>query len=243
MSSLDPKSKFVNNGSNFMCDSDNIRKLDKLEADLNNIPYQSVINTYVTNENFVWYLYNFLEKTENIGINVDQLVLNLITKGGGTPAYDFMLTHFINSYNIHTTNIDDEYCNNSAIEYFYFLLLDNDTTFKTIANTIQKNWINIEYDDFYSSEILIKKLQGLTNFDQSHFLKQHKQLIKTNLRYLSKKKDFYTKFKNRSADTEFDILEWAYIGWLLSKESKERLDWFNKDVRLNKINELDVFYV
>ena len=122
MSSLDPKSKFVNNGSNFMCDSDNIRKLDKLEADLNNIPYQSVINTYVTNENFVWYLYNFLEKTENIGINVDQLVLNLITKGGGTPAYDFMLTHFINSYNIHTTNIDDEYCNNSAIEYFYFFI-------------------------------------------------------------------------------------------------------------------------
>lgn len=209
-----------------------------MEIDLTNISHSAVVvNTYVTEENFVWYLYNFLEKTDNIGIYVDQLIYNLFTKANGTTAFSEMCDHFKSAYGIADIN-DNDYCNNAAIEYFYLFLLGNNR-FKTIVSTVQKNWINIEYEDFCSSETLIKKLQHLSNFNREYFLKQHHLLLKTNQQYVRRKTNFYNKFKNKTNKTQFDILEWAYIGWLLSKDSKEKLDWFNKDVRLNKINELD----
>ena len=237
MSSIDADSQYTNIGSNFIYESKNINWLFKIDTELTSVSYNNVVNTYVAEENIVWYLYNFLEKTDDVGIYVDQLIYNLFIKADGTMAFDHMLKHFIDAYHI-TDATDAEYCNNAAIEYFYLFLL-GDSKFKTIVNTVQKNWINIEYEDFYSSDILIKKLQHLPNFNRDYFLKQHNLLVETNLRYLTRKADFYDKFKNKTSNTQFDILEWAYIGWLLSKDSKERLDWFNKDVRLNKITELD----
>lgn len=191
--------------------------------------YQHVINLYVTDDNFIWFLYNFLEKTCEIGILVDDLFNCLSTKGVNTKAFDQLLKHFTTSYNI-TEESSAEYCRNAAIEYFYFFLSEKDTEFKTIAARTNTAYINIEYDDFNNVDLLISKLNHLPNFDQKHFLNCYHILAKTNARFLKNKETFKNKHK------DFDILEIAYLGFLISEQSNNRLDWFNSDIRKEKIN-------
>lgn len=118
--------------SNFISYSKTVQLRQKLEINIQDFKNQDtpVINTYVAPENFAWYLYNFLEKTDAIGISVNSLHKDLFIKAPGTVAFDSMLTHFANSYNL-DTKTDPAYFYNAAIEYFYFLLINQDAIFKT----------------------------------------------------------------------------------------------------------------
>jgi hypothetical protein len=202
----------------------------KGQQDLKLESYDYVINLYVKEENFVWFLYNFLEKTCEIGVMVDNLVNSLYTKGIGTQAFDQLIKHFTSSYNI-TNDSSEDYCKNAAIEYFYFLLIEKNAEFKITAACTNNRYINIEYDDFNNVNILIDKLKQLPMFNLKHFLKCHRKLNETNVRFLKHKEEFKNKTKN------FDILETAYLGYLITSQSNEQLDWFNSNLRNTRINE------
>ena len=125
--------------SNFISYSTTTQWERKLDINIQDFKNQKtpVINLYVAPENFAWYLYNFLEKTDGVGILVDSLVSDLFTKAPGTMAFNSMLTHFVNSYNINSET-DPVYCYNAAIEYFYFLLINHDSSLVYCERTIQK---------------------------------------------------------------------------------------------------------
>jgi hypothetical protein len=200
------------------------------QQDLKSESYNHVINLYVEEENFIWFLYNFLEKTCEIGIMVDDLLNSLYTKGVGTIAFDQLVKHFTSSYNI-TSESSEDYCKNAAIEYFYFLLIEKNAEFKIIAARTNDQYINIEYDDFNDVDVLVDKLKRLPVFNLKHFLKCYKKLNETNMRFLKHKEEFKNKTEN------FDILETAYLGYLITSQSGEQLDWFNSNLRNTKINE------
>jgi hypothetical protein len=77
-----------------------------------------VINSYVLDENFVWYLYNFLEKTDGVGILIDNLTSDLFSKAQGTVAFDGLLKHLVDNYQL-SSDQDPAYLNNAVIENFY----------------------------------------------------------------------------------------------------------------------------
>jgi hypothetical protein len=187
-----------------------------------------VINCWVCDENFVWFLYNFLEKTDGVGIQVDLLVNDLFNKAAGTVAFDALLKHFVDSYNINEM-LDFEYVRNAMIEYFYFLLCDQQGKFKTQTQYTHKDFINIEYNEFGDEKILINKLIMLPSFNLTHFNKQYHLLADRNIRYINKRRVFIEKFLNH--DIEFDILELSYIGYLVRKITGTPVDWFNPKVR------------
>jgi hypothetical protein len=116
------------------------------QQDLKSESYNHVINLYVEEENFIWFLYNFLEKTCEIGIMVDDLLNSLYTKGVGTIAFDQLVKHFTSSYNI-TSESSEDYCKNAAIEYFYFLLIEKNAEFKIAMFKIKyltvKNFMSV----------------------------------------------------------------------------------------------------
>lgn len=239
MSAVDYSSVYQQlNDTNFHYKSKNITWYFKFETDVSSVTnYDHIINCYVNEENFVWYLYTFLEKTGEIGIFVDDLINCLFTKARGTLPFDFLLTHFIQSYNI-TKDSTVDYCRNSAIEYFYFLLSekikDNKFKFNAGVTYTGNKYINIEYNDFLDSNLLIDKLQGLSIFNKEHFLKMYSLLSSTNGRYLNKHKNFLDKLQLKNPN--FDILELAHLGALITKKTGSNLDWFNSDVRSVEIN-------
>lgn len=221
--------------SNFISDSTKLQWERKLDINIQDFKNQKtpVINLYVSPENFAWYLYNFLEKTDGVGISVNSLVSDLFTKAPGTIAFNSMLNHFVNSYNINSET-DPFYCYNVAIEYFYFLLINQDATFKTKASFTDPGFINIEYAEFNSPHRLVNKLKKLSNFNQLWFDRMYSQLRSRNKKYLCQHQTFLTKLKNH--DKNFDIIETAYIGFLINQNQHTPLDWFNSDVRSSIID-------
>jgi len=234
MSAIDSSSTVILSGANnFITNSTQITWIKKLDQDLNATLSGPVINCWVHNENFVWYLYNFLEKTDNIGIRVDMLSSDLFNKATNTVAFDTLLQHFVDAYRINKMS-DSEYIRNATIEYFYFLLCDRKGKFKIQTQYTHKKFINIEYNEFGSEEILTNKLSSLSRFDLDYFKNQYCQMISRNVRYINKRRMFIEKFLNH--DTEFDILELAYIGYLVNKFTDTHLDWFNPAVRETSIS-------
>jgi len=230
---IDPTSKFIFQGSNNFIALDyqvNWIKKMTIDFDHDNFHAHNVINCYVRNENFVWYLYNFLEKTDGVGICVDSLTTDLFNKAPGTVAFDQLLQHLIDTYNLHTWT-DSVYHHNACIEYFYFLLLENTSKFKKLTAYHDDKFLNIEYNDFNSSQTLIECLQHLPTFDLSRFDTMYELLYNRNNRYLTRQQQFLLKLNSETVD--FDILEWAYIGVLLYWQDGIILDWFNVDVRQN----------
>jgi hypothetical protein len=227
---LDPDSQFsISHKINFNTHKSTVNWYKKLETDIDSIDQDSiVINTYVADRNFVWYLYNFLEKTDAVNIKVESLVEDLKSKAVGTMAFDTLLTHFVESYNLNS-HPDIEYKNNAAIEYFYFLLLDQDSRFKKITSLTNSKFINIEYLDFSNYDILKQKLLLIECIDLIHVDKMYQLLQQENLPYLKRQHNFLKKLKSNHKD--FDILEQSYIGALLTWQSGIVYDWFNPDVR------------
>lgn len=232
--SIDSTSTYENKNTNFYTNSSKIRWYGKLETDITSLDSSKIIiNTYVKSYNFVWYLYNFLEKTDDIGISVDNLVCDMFTKAKGTQAFNQMLSHLIKSYNLQD-NMDNNYYNNSAIEYFYYSLIQKHH-FKDIAGFTNPQFINIEYKDFSDVISLKNKLLHLKIFNELHFTNLYNKLTYTNFRYLNKHTIFISKLKNNQFN--FDILEEAYIGFLLYDYNSKILDWFNKNKREKYIND------
>jgi hypothetical protein len=229
ISAIDSSSKVnFSATNNFITHSNHVTWIRKIDQDLNVALSGPVINCWVHNENFVWYLYNFLEKTDAVGIRVNSLIDDLFNKSADTIAFDTLLKHFVNTYNINNMS-ESEYVRNAIIEYFYFLLCNNQGKFKTQTQYTHPNFINIEYNEFDNEKILIDKFLTLPGFDLTHFKNQYCQLNARNVRYLNKRKMFMEKFLNHSI--EFDILELSYIGYLVSKITGTSVDWFNHNVR------------
>lgn len=219
---------------NFHIDEKNL--IEKLEIDCNHVDpiNQPVINCYVDNKNFVWYLYNFLEKTDGIEIKVDSLMHDLFTKGKGTEVFNGLLQHLIASYNL-DIYVDVDYQQNAAIEYFYFylILLEKESKFKTLVTYKNPNFVNIEYQDFSNYTILSNHLCKIPNFDLTRLEHKYQQLQDRNNKYLFRQQQFLSKLDR--ADINFDILEWAYIGALLYWQNGTKLDWFNTSIRQHAI--------
>lgn len=235
LATLDQTSNFeLDSENNFLCNQSKISWVKKMETELADpvLSNSTVVNTYVSNQNFVWFLYNFLEKTDGVGIRVDHLVEDLNTKALGTIAFDFMLKHWSDSYDIEN-HPDNQYRTNSAIEYFYFLLLDTQSIFKHQVGLTDPGFVNIEYADFENKKLLETKLSHLEIFDQDHFDRMYNLLYQRNIRYLDKRQSFVSKIQSNNKN--FDILEIAYIGMLLTDQ--DRLDWFNTQLRENMIND------
>lgn len=217
----------IENSINFEYGGKNIQFITFGDRPYNQTTDRKIVNLYVKPENFVWYLYNFFEKTDYVGIQVKDLHEQLFTKATGTVAFDDMLKHFTRSYNI-TTKTDQRYIRNSLIEYFYFMFT-RQNKFKYLTGLTDKRFINIEYEDFSDLSILVNKLQHLPSFDLTYFEKMYKILQYTNKVYLDKKKNF----ANRINNTDLDILEIAYLGSQIGTD----LDWFNEEVRETLLKE------
>ena len=220
--------------NNFSCTQSKINWIKKIPTKLTDpvLADSTVINTYVSNQNFVWFLYNFLEKTDGIGIRVDYLIEDLKNKAVDTIAFDTMLKHWVDSYDIHN-HPDYEYRMNSIIEYFYFLLLDTQSIFKYQAGFTDPRFVNIEYSDFENKNLLENKFSHLEIFDLDHFNRMYDLLYQRNSQYLNRRQNFVNKIK--SNNKQFDILEIAYIGMLITDQ--DPLDWFNSQLRENMIND------
>lgn len=229
MTSLDPGCDFFQfeNNINFEYRGKNIQFLLMRDRPYNQNTDSIIINLYVKPKNIVWYLYNFLEKTDYVGIQVKNLHKQLFTKAPGTIAFDTLLKHFKESYKI-TANSNKTYIKNAMIEYFYFMLAKQNE-FTYLLGLTDERFINIEYEDFSDLSILVNKLQHLPGFDLTHFKKMYKILQDTNKVYLDKKKNF----AKRINSTDLDILEIAYLG----SQIDANLDWFNEEVRETVLKE------
>jgi hypothetical protein len=233
LSALDASAQVRMSGEhNFVSNPGKIKWFLKMGTDLGQIPElmqtSMVINSYVLDENFVWYLFNFLEKTDGVGILVDNLISDLFSKAPGTVAFDGLLKHLVDSYQLSSAQ-DLPYLNNAAIENFYLMLIDQDSEFKTKIRYHHSGCINIEFRDFENYDVLVSKLDQVPGFDLSYFENRYQHLVARNCRYFTRQKIFINKLD--SDDKHFDILETAYIGWLLWKLSPVRLDWFNTEIR------------
>ena len=193
--------------------------------------YDYVVNTYVSTTNFAWYLYNFLEKTDGVNIFVNNLQNDIFSKAPGTHAFDGMLKHFVDSYNI-SENSDSSIVYNSMIEYFYFLLNDPNARFKVLCNrpSTHHNVINIEYADFSSYEKLYSLLRAVQP-NEVHFKNLYSLLADRNIDYLRRKDNFSNKLLNNHALENYDIMELAFIGHLIGSVEHSKLDWYNISVR------------
>ena len=230
---LDPESEFsLDLAHNFLCKKSRYSWTKKIEVDFTTASFPgTTVNMYVNDQNFVWFLYNFLEKTDGVGISVDSMVDDLESKAPGTYAFDTMLRHFFKSYDL-DQHRDHQYRKNAAIEYFYFLLLNKHAVLKTQCRYIDPSFVNIEYSEFENPDLLKSKFLNLEHFDVAHFDRMYQLLAHRNKRYLSLRKRFIDKILSNSRN--FDILETAYIGTLLTNHN--RLDWFNNELREQEID-------
>jgi len=217
---------------NFITRTKSVTWVKKINADLvaitKLIQPSRIVNCYVKDQNFVWYLYNFLEKTDGVGISVEHLVQDLFTKTQGTAAFDGLLKHLVKEYEL-TPEHNNEYKLNAIIENFYLLLLDKTSRFKQQIKFKSDQSVNIELRNFENCNTLITKLNQLPGFDSVHFENKHKLLVSRNVSYLNKATAFLSKLDSYS--NQFDALETAYLGWLLWNIIPERQDWFNPVVR------------
>lgn len=235
LATLDQHSDFkLQNENNFSCNQSRVKLAMKIQTDLSNITFlhSTVINTYVSDQNFVWFLYNFLEKTDGVNIRVDYLIEDLETKAPGTIAFDSILKHWSDSYNL-AHHPDYQYRLNSAIEYFYFLLLDTQGNFKHLVGFTDPRFVNIEYANFENKKLLENKLSHLEIFDLNHFNRMYDLLHQRNIRYLTRRHNFVSKIQSNNKN--FDILELAYIGMLITDQ--DPIDWFNTQLRESIIND------
>ena len=240
LAALDPSSQIVyDNQSNFICKNSRVTWIKKFDVSIDNLPYNKfctsagpVINLYVTDENFAWYLYNFLEKTDGIGITVANLERDLFSKAPGTVAFDLMLKHFIESYSVESNAVASD-IKNSLIEYFYFLLINTDCNFKKKSTQIVNNAINLEYNDFKDLDILVEKLNVLDCFNKDYFVNLYQDLHLRNKVYLQRKQNF----KQKVILNKLDLLETSYVGYLITRHTNQQLDWFNTKIRDQYFND------
>jgi hypothetical protein len=225
--SLDHTAEFEHQGRNFQTVKSTIPWISKHHA--NGSRPDQVINCYVSQSNLPWYLYNFFEKTDHVGICVDHWCDDIQRLGINTQAYQGMLDHWYRAYNI--TSFDDpEYIKNSAIEYFY-LFFTQPSEWRTLLEYQLPGAINIEYQDFSKISVLREKLQPRISFDDDHFVSMYHLLNASNHRYLDLQKQFEQKLAQLPFYINFNVIDLAWLGALFYQLDQKQLDWFNPDVR------------
>jgi hypothetical protein len=232
--SLDPSLVAHQDGANFFVgfNLEKTRWLYKYNDDYQNQLTDEVICTYVEDKNFVWYLYNYFEKTDHVNIKVNNLFADLKKLHKRSEAFREFFPRFVQTYNL-SLNEDNEYINNAMIEYLSFILLDKESKFKTIAGNTVNGAVNIEYQDFRDSNILAEKLSTISTFDYNHFIHCYKKLELTNKDFLQRSSKFLTKIKNKSP---LDVLETAFVGYILSNLG-HNIDWFDSEYRAAMMND------
>ena len=230
---LDPDSVFEQQGRNFLAHQSQVPWVIKAEVIANHMPDAHVINMYVGKNNLVWYLHNYFEKTDDIGIRTNYLAEDLSLLGTNTRAYGQLLDHWRSSYNIqYNTNTD--YYTNSLVEYFYYWLIKKHDWGHCLS------WIhpgsqaiNLEYSNFDDLDKLSSCLQRVISngawFDQMYVL-----LRSANYQYINQGAKFLSKMVLIKDIDQFTILEQSYIGSLLHEliqPGKIVLDWFNPELR------------
>ena len=190
----------------------------------------TIINLYVKEHNFPWYLYNLFEKTYDIKIMIDTLVQDLLNNGD-------KFTIFAEFKNL-LLQIDHK-DNNAVINLFYLLFLENKYYLCKTAELTNPSYINIEYDDFLDRACLLEKLKHVPGFDSNHFNLLYQQLVDRNQRYFTRKQDYLDKL---AGTQNFDLIELAYTGKLASMLYGKQIDWINPKFRMavlkSKQNEL-----
>ena len=233
MSAVDPSSNCsLSSNYNFLSTSKLITLIGKLDTNLDSV-HGNVINTIVSDRNFTWFLYNYFEKTANIGVNITNFIVDLNAKASLLAPYTEMLDHINYSYKINNNSTTD-YIYNSFIEYFYFAMI-KPSVFRQKLGDSRDRFINIEYDNFNNRDLLIEKFSTLLQFNVDHFVRQHKLLIERNRKYLNKKPEFLIKIKEKVKN--FDILELSYMGSLLYWNDQIELDWFNPQIRMQILSD------
>lgn len=225
---LDADANFSHGGNNFQTLHSSVPWVSKHESELNS-DNQDVINCFVSPNNLPWYLCNFFEKTDDVGIKVDHWAEDIQRLGADTIAYQGMLDHWRQTYCI-DENCSQDYIKNSAIEYFYLFFIQ-DSAWKNLLEWQHPRGVNIEYSDFGSIVTLKQKLSTLVMLDDDHFVYMYHLLNATNYRYLELEQKFKQKILQLPFYNSFNVIELAWLGALFYQIDREQLDWFNPTVR------------
>ena len=223
MAAVDPDSKFQLHGEqNFFCSKSKVKWL--IKPGMSDYPASNsdsvIINLYVNEHNFPWYLYNLFEKTYDIKIMVDTLVRDLLDRGDKftifTEFKNLLLQIDYNDYN-------------AVVNLFYLLFLENNYYLCKTAEFTNPLYINIEYNDFLNQTCLLEKLKNVPGFDFDHFDQMYQQLVNRNQRYFTRKQDYLDKLAGMQ---NFDLIELAYTGKLASMLYGKQIDWINPKFRM-----------
>lgn len=227
---LDPESRFEQQGANFLTHHSRVPWLAKIDTQTPP-PADCVINMCVGYHNLVWYLHNYLEKTDAIGIRANYLVEDLQALGADTKAFGQMFVHWYQSYNI-KDNLDHQQHANSLIEYFYYWLVQKHDWQRMLCSRIS-NAINLEYMAFNSLDRLHQVLDPVIP-DSAWFDHMYMLLQSGNSQYLDQSGKFHTKLGLIKNLDNLTILEQSYLGSLLHScmdMGDTVLDWYNPEVR------------
>lgn len=222
MAAVDPNSKVQLHGDqNFFCSKSCVKwriKPGTVEYPVAN-DQLIILNLYVKEQNFPWYLYNLFEKTYDIRIMIDNFVDDLLAKGDQFEIFNHFKSMLLEI---------DYKDNNQVIDFFYHLFLNKNGYLAKDTQFVHESYINIEFDDFNRPLLLEQKFSVIPEFDSKHFSTLYKTLVDRNQRYLNQKKNFLTKLENCQ---ELDIIETAYVGKLASMLFNKTLEWHKPSVR------------
>lgn len=233
MAAVDPNSKVQLHGDqNFFCSKSQVKW--KIKPGTVDYPIANeqliILNLYVKEKNFPWYLYNLFEKTYDIRIMIDNFIDDLMSKGEQFEIFN-KFKSLLSAIDYHDRN--------QVINFFYFLFLNKDGYLSKDTQFTHDSYINIEFDDFNFPAVLEEKLAAVPGFESEHFKTSYKVLVERNQRYLNRKKNFISKLENNQA---LDIIETAYVGKLAALIFKKSIDWHKPGIRDSilkyKINEI-----
>lgn len=225
MAAVDPTSKVQLHGDqNFFCSQSRVKWL--IKPGMVDYPVASneltVLNLYVKEQNFPWYMYNLFEKTYDIKVMIDSFATDIVEKGDRFSIFNDIKIDLLTEY----TTVD----NDAAIHYFYRLFIEDQHYLHTATRQVNSAYINIEFNEFNDPNILKNKLQAVNIFDPLHFDSLYPLLLNRNQRYLNKKKEFLQKLN--TAVQSYDIIETAYIGALATRLfGGKLLEWMSEPLR------------
>lgn len=225
---LDADADFSHGGRNFQTQHSSIPWISKHDVRLDSTN-SDVINCFVCSDNLPWYLFNFFEKTDDVGIRVDHWCEDIQLLGNDTVAYQSMLDHWRQTYNI-DQHSNSEYIKNSAIEYFYLFFIQS-SPWRSLIEWQHPKGVNIEYSDFGDIVALRQKLSPVVTLDDDHFVRMYHLLVAANSRYLGLSKKFNQKIQQLPFYQSFNVIDLAWLGALFYQIDGIQLDWFSSDVR------------
>lgn len=229
---LDPNSEFQQQGANFITAASAVPWVTKIDI-VEPPKADYVINMCVGYHNLVWYLHNFLEKTDAVGIRTNYLADDLKSLGANTKAFGDLLIHWYTNYDI-KNNQDKDYINNSLIEYFYLWLVQKHAWQSMLISRLSDtHGVNLEYTAFNSLQRLRTTLDPVIS-DADWFDQMYERLRSANSQYLNQGEKFCTKLGLIDNINRLTILEQSYLGSLLHSiidMGDAVVDWFNPNVR------------